>query len=80
MEPILFRRSVGTTSGLPEFISQRRDLVMAERGDAMSNGALGMPMSFLGMFQGFPGIFMRRQMILFSLLLGNTMGVRGEVV
>jgi len=53
---------------------------MAERGDAMSNGALGMPMSFLGMFQGFPGIFMRRQMILFSLLLGNTMGVRGEVV
>jgi hypothetical protein len=80
MEPILFRRSVGATSGLPEFISKRRDLVMAERGDVMSNGGMSMPLSFLGMLQGFAGIFVRRKMILLSVLLGNAMGVRGEVV
>lgn len=37
MEPILLRRSVWTASGLPEFMSQGRNVIVSECGDAMSN-------------------------------------------
>ena len=41
---------------------------------------LSMPMSVLGVLEGLPGMLVPRQVILFALLLGNTMGMRGPVV
>jgi len=66
---------------LPEFISQGRDVIMSECGDAMSSRSpLSMRMSVLGVLEGLTGMLVPRQVILLSLLLGNTMGMRGTVV
>jgi hypothetical protein len=81
MQPILLRRSLRTPSGLPEFIGKGRDVGMAECGNAMTDGRRqSMPMSLLGVFQGFPRILMSGRVILFSLLPGGAMRVRGNVV
>jgi hypothetical protein len=37
-------------------------------------------MSFFGVLQGLPRMFLSRQVILFSVLLTHTVGVRGLVV
>ena len=50
-------------------------------GDAMSmRSSLKIRMSVLGVLEGLPGMLVPRQVILFALLLGNTMGMRGDVV
>ena len=55
VEPILLRRSFRTASGLPELMREGRDLVVSERGDAMSGRSrLVVPLRFLGVFQRLP--------------------------
>ena len=47
----------------------------------MSLGSLlSMPMSFLGVLKRLPRVLVSRQVILLSVLLGNTMSMRGEVM
>jgi hypothetical protein len=54
---------------------------MPECGDAMANrGRLSLSVSFCGVLQGLPGMLLSRQVILFSVLLSHTVGVRGFVV
>jgi len=54
---------------------------MSERGDAMSNRSRGLlHVPFRRMFMGLTGLFVSRQVLLFSVLFPNTMGVRGDVV
>jgi hypothetical protein len=58
-----------------------RDVSMSECGYSMSCGScLSMLMGFLGMLEGLPRMLGSGQVILFALLLGNTMSVRGAVV
>jgi hypothetical protein len=52
------------------------DVIMSECGNAVSSRTrLSMLMSVLGVLKVLPGILVSRQVILFSLLLGNTMGM-----
>ena len=68
-------------SGLPQCISQGRDIRMSELGDAMFiHRPLTVLMSLLGVFERFPGMFVSGQMLPFSLLLSRTMGMRCDVV
>ena len=54
---------------------------MPEGGDAMADGdRLSMLMSFLGVLESLPGVFLSRQVILLPVLLGNTMRMGGLVV
>src|ERR1035438_9393872 len=81
MEPILVRRSVRTTSLLPEFTSQDGDIIVPEGGDAMPHrNRLSMLMGHLGVLQRLPRVLLPRQVILLIVLFGNTMHVRGLVV
>jgi hypothetical protein len=81
MEPVFLRRSVRTASGLPEFMSEGGDVLMPERGDAMSHGSrLSMLRSVLGVLEGLPGMLLSSQVILLSLLLANTVDMGGFVV
>lgn len=81
MEPIFIRRSVWAASRLPERISESRDVLMSERGDAMRGGSrLSMLMGVLGVLQGLARMLVWRQVILVIVLLGNAMGVRGVIV
>jgi hypothetical protein len=62
-------------------MGEGRDVSMSECGDSMSCGScLSMLMSFLGMFEGLPGMLGSSQVLLFSLLLGDTMSMRRAVV
>jgi len=46
-------------SGLPQRISQGRDVSVPELGNSMFiHSRLAVPMSLLGVFQRFPGMFM----------------------
>lgn len=81
MEPIFLRRSVRAASGLPEFIGDGRDVSMSECREAMFiRGRLSPLRRVRGILQGLPRMFVSRQVILFSVLFGNTMCVRGAVV
>src|ERR1017187_7900246 len=81
MEPIHLRRSVRTASRLPEFTSQGGDVFVPEGGDAMPHrNCLSMLMSLLGVLQRLPRVLLPGQVILLSVLLGNTMHVGGLVV
>ncbi len=81
MEPIFLRRSVRTASGLPEFISERRNVSMSECGEAMFiRSCLSILMSVGGVLPGLSRMLVPRQLILFSLLFANTMCVCGAVV
>ena len=82
VEPVFLRRSGWTASRLPVFIGEGCDLNMSERGDAMSNRGWrwSVPMAVRDVFQGLPGMLVSGEVILFSLVLGNTMGVRRAVV
>ena len=55
---------------------------MSECGDAMSNcrNRVSMLMRVWGVLQGLPRMFVSSQVILLSLLVGDTMGVRCAVV
>jgi hypothetical protein len=54
---------------------------MPEGGDAMANGSrLSLQVSFFGVLEGLPGMFLSRQVILFSVFLSHTVGMRGFVV
>jgi hypothetical protein len=62
-------------------MSQGGDVIVPESGDAMPNRSrLSVLMGVLGVLQRLPWVLVSRQMILFSLLPGNTMGMRGAVV
>jgi hypothetical protein len=81
VEPVFLRRSLWTASGLPEFPSEGGDVFMPEGGDAMANGSrLSLQVSFFGVLEGLPGMFLSRQVILFSVFLSHTVGMRGFVV
>jgi hypothetical protein len=62
-------------------MGQGCDLSMSERSYAVSNGSStrSLPMRLVGMLHRLPRMLVSRQMILFSLLLRDTMGVRGAV-
>jgi hypothetical protein len=52
-----------------------------EWGDAMANGSrLRLQVSCFGVLKGLPGMFLSRQVILFSVFLSHTVGMRGFVV
>lgn len=59
---------------------QGRDVSMSECGYSMSDRSLSMLMGFLGMLEGLPRMLGSGQVLLFSLLLGDTMGMRGTIV
>ena len=62
-------------------MGESRDVRMSECGDSVSDRRrLSMLMSFLGMLEGLPRMLGSGQVILFSLLLGDTMGMRRTVV
>ena len=65
-------------SGLPQRISQGRDVRMSEA--MFVPRRLTVLMSLQRMFQRFPGMFVSSQMLPFSLLLSRTMGMRCDVV
>ena len=81
VEPIFLRRSVRTASGLPDFASEGGDVLMPEGGDTMADGSrLSMLRTFFGVLEGLPGLFLSRQVVLFSVLLSYPVGMRGFVV
>jgi hypothetical protein len=81
MEPIFIRRSIRTASGAPEFMSERCNVIVSECGDAMSHRSrMGLPRGLLRVLERLPRMLMSRQVILFSMLLGNPVGMRGKVV
>jgi hypothetical protein len=81
LEPVLLGRSVWTAPGLPVFVSQGGDVRMSEGGDAVSNRSWRLiMMDIWGVLQGLPRNLVSGQVILFPLLLGDTMGVRGAIV
>jgi hypothetical protein len=62
-------------------VGESCDIVVPEGGDTMFGGRLfGMPMSVLRVLQALPRKFMRGTVILHSMLLGNVMGVRRDIV
>jgi hypothetical protein len=62
-------------------MSEGRDVRVSECGNSMSDGSrLAVLMSFVGMLEGLPRMLVPSQVILLSLLLGHTVGVRGAVV
>jgi hypothetical protein len=63
-------------------MSEGGDVIMSEGGDSMPNRLrLSMLMSVSGVLESFPRVLVPRQVILFSmLLLGDTVGMRGNVV
>src|SRR5580693_328288 len=83
MEPVFLRRSVWTASGLPVFVGQGFDLGMSECDNAMaecSSRRLIILTSLWRVFQALPRVLVSSQVILLSLLLAGTMGVRCAVV
>ena len=75
------RRSFWTASGPPKFVGEGCDVIVPECGDAMLGGSrLSLLMGFLRVWEGLPRLFGPRQVVLFSVLLGNTVGMRGDVV
>ncbi len=62
-------------------MSQSRNVVVPECGHTVpSRSCLSMPMGVVRQLQGLPRVLLSRQVILLSLLFGNTMSVRGDVV
>ena len=81
MEPIFLRRSVWTTSSLPEFTSEGCDVIMSECGYAVADGSrIQMSVTFGGVLERLPRLLVCRQVILLFLLLRNPMGMRGNVL
>ena len=53
---------------------------MSERGDAMPHRSLRVPMSFRRVLVGLTRLFVSSQVLLLSVLLPHTVGVRGDIV
>ena len=68
------------TSRLPEFIRAGRDLRMSERNDTVSNSGRSWAIVRRLVFGSLPRQFVPRQMLLFALLLGDTMRMRRAVL
>ena len=86
MEPVFLRRSLRTASGLPERISQRRDVLVPKDREAVFvySGPvrfLGMLVSLLGVLQSLPGALLPGLMILFLMgFRSTTVSVGGTIV
>ena len=79
--PIDFRRAFRTASRFPELVREGFDLMLFEWDDAMrSHSRLRVLMSLCRVLEGLPCMLVPRQVILFSVLLGDTMGMCGEIV
>jgi hypothetical protein len=66
-------------SGVPEFESTGRDVLMSEFCEDIPS-RLSMLTSVWGVLQGLSGMLVAGQVILFSLLLAHAVGMRGAVV
>jgi hypothetical protein len=76
MKPIFIRRSPRTAPRMPQLKREGRGLVMPEGRDAMSNrSCMTMFMGFRGVLVFLPGVLTPRQMLLFSVQLGNALGM-----
>jgi hypothetical protein len=81
MKPILLWRSFRTAPGVPQLQGECSDFIMPKWGDAMSAGnRLRMPVGLVRVFQRLPGSLLAGRVILFSVLLGDPMGMRGGIV
>ena len=86
LEPVFFRRSLRTASGLPQRMSQRGDVLVPKGGDAVfiHRGPvrlLGMLVSFLGVLKSLPGALLPGLVILlFMGFRGAAMSVGGAIV
>lgn len=80
MEPIFLRRPVWTSSSLPEFIGEVCDVTVAECGDAMANGGrLSTLVSVLRVLEVMARRLVSGEVLPFSTLLADEVGVRGTV-
>jgi hypothetical protein len=62
-------------------MSKGCDIIVSERGDAMcGRSRLSRLMAIWGMLEGLPRMLVSRDVILVSLLLADTMGMRGAVL
>jgi len=62
-------------------MSQRRDVIMSEGGDAMpARNRVRMLVGVLRLFEGQASMLVAAQVIVLSILLGDTMGMRSAVV
>ena len=62
-------------------MGERRNVGVPEGRDAMTHGGrVTLLMSLVGVLERLPRMLRSGQVILFSLLFGGTMGVRGRVV
>src|SRR5580700_9296049 len=80
MEPILLWRSFRTPSGLPKLVGESGDIGMPECGDAVCVSGLRLRVGLLGVLLGLSGVLLCRQVLLFSMLFGDAVGVSGAVV
>jgi len=88
-KPVLFRRSFRTAPGLPEFVSECGDVLLAGFMSARVDARLGpgllmllyrVQVSLIRVLKGLSGAFMSAQMILLAVMLGaSEMGVGGKV-
>jgi hypothetical protein len=74
VKPIFIRRSLRTTASLPEFMSERRDILVPKRDRAMSGRSLRR------VFQSLPRLLVSGQVILFPVLFADTVSMRGAVL
>jgi len=74
VKPIFIRRSFGTAANAPEFVSEGRDVIVSERGNAMRGRSLRR------VFEGLPRLLVSRQVVLFPVLFADTMGMSGAVL
>ena len=85
-EPVIFRRSLRTVSGLPQRMSQRRDFRVPKRGDTMfihsaSVRLFGMLVSLLGVLQSPSGELLPSLVVLFLMgFRSAAMSVCGTIV
>jgi hypothetical protein len=74
-KPVLVRRSLRTSPGLPEFVSEGGDVIVSECGSR-----LRMQVTVLRVFEVLPRMLVSAQVILLSMLFADSMGVRRAIV
>jgi hypothetical protein len=85
-EPVFFRRSLRTASGLPQRMSQHRNVLVTEgRNDTFILRSLKRPLfvlvSLLGVLKSSPRVFVPGLVVLFLMGFGSTpMSVGGNIV
>ncbi len=66
---------------MPQLQRECSDFIMPKWGNAMSAGnRLRMPVGLMRVFQSLPRSLLAGRVILFSVLLGDPMGMRGGIV